>query len=411
MTLGRADQSLVKQLNSALILNLLLADSPQSRANLALRAGLNRSTISSLVSNLIAQGLIREVGLEEADSRGRPGVLLELNPEGGCIVGVEIHVGHVTVILTDFTARTLWRQHVTFLLNMDQTEVIRAAEEMICAALQAGRAHNLTPLGIGLAVAGLVDKAHGTLVYAPNLQWRHVSFRELWGQKFGVPLYIENDGNATALGEHYFGVAKDYDDFLFLGTGIGMSGGLMLNGQLYRGIGGFAGEVGHLIVESGGELCACGRRGCWETLVGTPAVIRGIIHALNTGAPSSIPGLVANNFDRITMDVVVDAADQGDQLALDTLSSIALYLGTGIANLINLFNPALIVLGGELTQAGKYLLPTIGKIIAAESLVDSARMVALAVSSQKTDACARGAAALVIDGIVRDPIFDIVDDR
>jgi glucokinase-like ROK family protein len=405
MSLGRADQSLVKQLNSALILNLLLEDSPQSRANLAQQTGLNRSTISSLVGDLITQGLIREVGLEEADSRGRPGMLLELNPGGGCIVGVEIHLGYVTAILTDFTARTLWRQHATFSLDTDQSEVIRLGEELIGAALQAGRAYSLNPLGIGLAVPGLVDTARGELVYAPNLCWRHVTFRDLWGHKFGVPLYIENDGNASALGEYYFGVARGHRDFLFLGTGIGMSGGLMLNGQIYRGVGGFAGEVGHIIVESGGELCSCGRRGCWETLVGTPAVIRGIVHALNNGAPSRIPELVGRNFDLITMEVVVDAANQGDQLALDTLSSIALHLGSGIANLINLFNPELIVLGGELTQAGKYLLPTIGKIVTAEALTDTARLVALAVSSQTTDACVRGAAALVIDGIVREPIL------
>jgi glucokinase-like ROK family protein len=405
MSLSRADQSLVKQLNSALILHLLLADSPQSRANLAQQTGLNRSTISSLVGDLIEQALIREVGLEEASARGRPGVLLELNPGGGGIVGIEISVNHVTAILTDFTAQTLWRQYVHILPNAPQDEVIAIAENLISTALQAGQAHGLRQLGIGLAVPGLVDTEKGVLVYAPILHWRNVPFRDLWGCKFRVPLYIENDGNASALGEYYFGVAKGYSDFLFLGTGIGMSGGLMLNGHLYRGVGGFAGEIGHIIVESGGELCSCGRRGCWETLVGTPAVIRGIVHALNNSAPSCIPALVGHNYDRITMEVVVDAANRGDQLALDTLSSIALHLGSGIANLVNIFNPALIVLGGELTRAGRYLLPTIGKIIAAEALTDVSRMAALAVSAQTTDACVRGAAALVIDGIVREPVF------
>ncbi|MBI5958406.1 MAG: ROK family protein, partial [Chloroflexi bacterium] len=316
-----------------------------------------------------------------------------------------INVGYATAILTDFTAQMLWRRHVTFSPDTDLPSAIRLCEELICAALLASKAHELKPLGIGLAVPGLVDTTRGVLVYAPNLHWRSVSFRDLWGPKFGVPVYIENDGNAAALGEYYFGVAKGYHDFIFLGTGVGMSGGLMLNNQLYRGIGGFAGEVGHIIVESGGDLCSCGRRGCWETLVGTPAVVRSVIDALNAGAPSRIPELVGHNTSLITMEVVVDAANRGDQLALDTLSGIALHLGSGIANLINIFNPALIVLGGELTQAGRYLLPPIGKIIAAEALADVSRMVALAVSSQTTDACVRGAAALVIDGIVQEPVF------
>ncbi len=400
-----ADLSLVKQLNSALILNLLLSESSQSRASLAQRTGLNRSTISSLVADLMVAGFVREVGLEEDASRGRPGVLLELNPYGGSVVGLEINIGYITAILTDFTAQTLWRKQVSFAHDADQLSVIRLGEELIYAALRTSQAHKLKPLGIGLVVPGLVDRTEGTLVYAPNLHWRNVPFRELWANKFAMPFYIENDGNAAALGEHYFGVAKGYHDFLFLGTGVGMSGGLMLNNQLYRGVGGFAGEVGHIIVESGGELCGCGRRGCWETLVGTPAVVRGVVKALNAGAPSRIPDLVHHHLDLITMEVVVEAANQGDQLALNTLSEIALHLGSGITNLINIFNPELIVLGGELILAGHYLLPTIGKIIAAEALNDLSRMVALAISSQTTDACVRGAATLVIDGIVRNPIF------
>lgn len=404
MTTGPADQNLVKRLNSALILDQLLALAPQSRANLAHLTGLNRSTISSLVSDLIDQGLIREVGLEAAFTRGRPGMLLELNPGGGCVVGIEINVDYLTVILTDFTAHTLWRRHVEIDLNTPREAVLTLAESLIYEALRVGTVHSLSPLGIGLGVPGLVDTEHGTLKYSPNQGWQNLPFRDLWGQKFGVPLYIENDGNASALGEYYFGVAKGIENFLFLSTGIGLAGGLMLDGQLYRGAGGYAGEVGHIIVESGGDLCSCGRRGCWETLVGPRAVIQGIVHALARGAPSLIPQMVGGHLDQITMYVVVEAADRGDQLALDTLANIALNLGTGIANLINLFNPEMIVLGGSLTLAGEYLLPTISNIINAEALTEPARMVALALSAQGTDACVKGAVALVIDRIVREPI-------
>lgn len=404
MPTGPADQNLVRQLNSALILDHLLAESPQSRASLAQQTGLNRSTISSLVGDLIEQGLIRELGFEAPDSRGRPGILLELNPAGGCVVGIEINVGYISIILTDFTARILWERTVELDVNTAQDQVLALAEDLIAAALRAGQAYHLRPLGIGLGVPGLVDVHKGALRYAPNLEWRNVQFRELWGQKFGVPLIIENDGNASALGEYYFGVAKGCSNFIYLGTGIGLSGGLMLNGQIYRGAGGYAGEVGHIIVESGGELCACGRRGCWETLVGPHAVIRGVVHALRNGAPSIIPDLVGGVLEKITMPVVVRAADQGDQLALHTLADVALHLGTGIANLLNLFNPEQVVLGGLLAVASDYLLPTISNIVRSEALAAPAQMVALALSSQGTHACVKGAVALVIDGIVREPV-------
>lgn len=405
MAPGRADQNLVKQLNCALILDRLLASSPQSRAHLADQTGLNRSTISSLVSDLIDQGLVREVGYEPVESRGRPGMLLELNPEGGCIIGIEINFGYITVILTDFTARTLWRRHVKTADDTPQAEFLALAESLIEEAIRAGDANHLRLLGIGLGVPGLIDTEQGILRFTPNLGWRNIRFRERWGSRFGVPLYIENDGNASALGEYYFGVAKGHRDFLYLGTGIiGLSGGMMLNGELYRGAGGFAGEIGHMIVESGGELCGCGRRGCWETLVGPRAVIGGIRHALAMGAPSLIPTLIDHDLSRITMEVVVEAADRGDQLALATLADIALHLGTGIANLINLFNPEMIVIGGTLIPAGDYLMPTISRIISTEALTEPAHMVALALSSLKSDSCVKGAVALVIDGIVREPV-------
>ncbi len=367
-------------MNCSLILDQLLTSSPQSRANLAEQIGLNRSTISSLVSELIDLGLIRELGLQEVNSRGRPGILLELNPAGGCIVGAEITPEHVTVILTDFTAHTLWRRQVD-VNGVSQPDILAQAEDLIDAARRAGTANNLPLLGIGLGITGLVDTTNGILKFSPPLGWRNVNFREMWGQKYGVPLYIENDGNTSALGEYYFGVAKGCRDFLYLGTGVGLAGGLMLNGQLYRGATGYAGEVGHIIVESGGELCSCGRRGCWETLVGPRAVKEGIVQALKRGAPSLIPSLVGDHYERINMQIVVEAANRGDQLARDTLADVALNLGTGIANLINLFNPSLIVLGGTLILGGDYLLATVSNIIATEALQEPQREVALALAA------------------------------
>ncbi len=406
MPTGPASQNLLRRLNSALILNCLLRESPQSRASLAQQTGLNRSTISSLAYELLERRLIREVGFEAAASRGRPGILLELNPAAGCIVSLEINVNYISAVLTDFMAHPLWSRCVEVAEGTPYAAFLEQAEDLVRGALGAGRAHGLRPLGIGLAVPGLVDARRGVLVHAPNLKWHNVPFRELWGEKFGVPLYLENDGNTSALGEYYFGVAKGCQNFLFLGTGIGLAGGLILNGRLYRGAGGYAGEIGHLLIDEGTELCGCGRRGCWETLVGPRAVFQGIVRALAEGVPSIIPALVGGRLDRITMEVVVSAADQGDELARATLATVAHYLGKGIANLINIFNPQLIVLGGSLVLAGDYLMPTIRTIIHTNALPEPAGMVALALSSQGTDMCVKGAVALVIDQIMREPGAD-----
>ncbi len=404
MPIARANQNLLKQLNSALIMDRLLVGAPLSRANLAQETGLNRSTISSLVNDLMERELIREIGLESADSRGRPGMLLELNPGGGSVIGIEINVDYTSLILTDFTAHILWHRYVQYEEDTTQEEILSLVEDLIRQALRAGVAHHLTPLGIGIAMPGLVDTEASELIFAPNLNWRHISFRDRWAAEFGVPLYLENDGNCAAMGEYYFGVAREQEHFLFIGTGTGLTSGLMLNGEIYRGVGGYAGEIGHIIVESGGDLCSCGRRGCWETLVAPRAVIQAVIHALENGAPSIIKGQVGGDLSRVTMGTVIDAADRGDRLALDTLADIASHLGSGIANLINIFNPGLIVLGGGLIPASEYLLPPISRIITAEALPDMSRQVALTLSALGMNACVKGAVALVIDGIVRNPI-------
>ena len=403
-TTTTADQMLVRKLNTSRILDCLRTRSPISRAGLSSIVGLNRSTVSSLINGLIVEGFVREIGLQ-ASARGRPGMLLEIDPGGGCAVGVEIGVDFISVILTDFIAQVLWQRHTVTNSQDGQDHIVECAAGIIQQALEIGQERGLRRLGIGLGVPGLVDVRQGNLVFAPNLRWRDVPFRQMWTQRFGLPVFVENEANAAALGEYYFGIARDVRNLIYLSAGVGLGGGIIIEGRLFRGSGGYAGEVGHMTIDSGSELCGCGKRGCWETMVGPRAIIRRVKEALGENGASEIRTLVGDDLSRVDVDVVVQAAQAGDLLAKTSLEEVAVMLGKGIANLVNAFNPEMVVLGGALSLASPFLLPVIEETVQQHALAQPQEIVTITASAHGKHACVMGAVALVLDNIFREPIL------
>lgn len=400
-----ADQVLVRKLNTSLILDRLRTRGPLTRAGLSAVTGLNRSTVSSAINGLLKDNLVREIGLEPAE-RGRPGILLELSPDGGCAVGVEIGVDFISVVLTDFVAKVLWRQRIPSDPKDNQSAIIERAETVIQKALDIGKERGLKPLGIGVGVPGLVDIRQGNLIFAPNLRWRDVPLQQMWTQRFELPVFVENEANAAALGEYYFGIARDVQNFIYLSAGVGLGGGIVIGGRLFRGSGGYAGEIGHMTVDSDGELCGCGKRGCWETVVGPRAIVRRVREALENNGESRIRALVDNDLSHIDVNIVVRAAEAGDPVAQTALEEVGVQLGIGIGNLINAFNPELVVLGGALSLASSFLLPVIRQTIQEHALAQPHEIVKVAASAHGADACVMGTIALVLDDILREPMFD-----
>ena len=398
-----ADQGLIRKLNTAVILDILRRYAPLSRAEVAARTGLNRSTVSIIVNSLIEGGFVQETDLQSSKI-GRPGMLLVLNPKGGFAVGVEIGVDFISLILTDFIANVLWRQRVSSNPAEDQIRILDRASELTQEAIDVGLEQGLRPLGIGVGVPGLVDTLQGKLIFAPNLRWTNVPLRLMWSQRFDLPTFVENEANAAALGEYYFGVARGVNSFIYLSAGIGLGGGVLIDGKLFRGSSGYAGEVGHMTVDPDGDLCGCGKRGCWETKVGPRAVLRGVRKILADGAHSFINDLAAGDLESITFDMVVQAAESSDPVALKALQNVGEYLGVGVANLINIFNPELIVLGGALSLANEFLLPVIEDTVCESALKPPCENIHFEASAHGADACVMGAVALVLDDILREPM-------
>lgn len=398
------DQSLVREINLSTVLRYLQAGEPLSRAGLAALTGLNKTTISSLVEELLQRGLIREVGLDNSGS-GRPAMLLDLNPRAGLMIGVALGVDFISVILADFVGEIHWRRLQEVDPAEDQEAMIRRTLGIVQEAMGVGHGEDVRLLGLGIATPGTVDVEQGLLIFSPNLQWHDVAYREIFQRDTGLRVFVDNDANASALAEHLFGTARQVQNFISVFAGVGVGGGLFLNGELYRGAGGFAGEIGHtnFMLEHYRRPCRCGSRGCWETSVAQDSLLERVRTRLAVGRNSLVSKLMAEQSAALGLPIILQAAGAGDGQCLEALSETGALLGLGIANLVNTFNPELVVLGGPLSEAGEYLLPPIEEAIQNTVLPEIAEQVEIVLSPFGGDASVVGAVALAVDAILSKP--------
>jgi glucokinase-like ROK family protein len=398
------DQSLVREINLSIVFNQLWTHAPLSRAQLASLTGLNKTTISSLVQELLTQGFVREAGLRSSRG-GRPAMLVELNPHAGCMIGVEIGVDFITAILTNFRAEIEWRYYESTESHQSQETIIHRTQEILRDATHVAERLGLPLLGIGVGIPGLVDIDSGTVLFAPNLRWHDIPLRELLAQSLSVPTLVDNDANLSALGEYYFGAAREVETFIYLAIGIGLGGGIFIEGRPYRGLGGYAGEFGHMAVQSNGLACRCGSYGCWETVVSNRAVVTRAQAAAEAHPHSRLMALAQGQSANITLPLVVKAAEEEDEIALEVLRETGHYLGIGLANLVNAFNPELIVLGGAMSQAYLLLLPITEQVVAERAIAGPAKLTPVVISAHGQDACALGAVGSVLHKILTTPNY------
>ena len=399
-----AGQTLVREINLSLVLQFIHNEAPVSRSQIAQATGLNKSTVSSLVDDLLSRHLVHETGINSMGT-GRPATLLEINPLAGGIIGVELGVNFIAVVLTDFTGNILWRQLASVEPTESQEKTIALILELTNKAILVCQEQNLYLLGLGVSVPGTADSENGILVFAPNLQWRNVPFRKIFFEHTGVNAYVENDANAAAIAEHLFGTARKSDDFIFVVVSIGLGSGLFLNGNLYRGKNGFAGEIGHspIVAEPYNYPCHCGNLGCWETYSNQQSIIRRVQTRLENKRSSIIPDLMAEQNALLSISIIKQAADQGDEEALAALVETGKALGLGFASLIDIFNPEKIILGGTLSSVGKYLLPSVKDTATKHSLSDISPKADILLSDFETDAILIGAISIVVDDILSNP--------
>jgi glucokinase len=246
---------------------------------------------------------------------------------------------------------------------------------------------------ISIAAAGAIDIEKGLVTLSPNLPgWRDIPLRDMVGEKYGVNTFLINDASAAALGEHHFGAGKGVSNFIMLTVGTGIGGGIIINGKLYSGPSGSAGEIGHMTIDVNGPKCSCGNIGCLERLVSGTAVAEEAIRRLSQGEKSSLTEIGGGKIKSITAEKVSLAAQNGDSLAMEVISKAATYLGIGLVNLVNIFNPEMIIIGGGLAKVGDLLLEPARRVVRERAFQLSARLVRIVPAQLGDDAAVLGAA-------------------
>ena len=382
----------VREANLRSVLRTVRDLAPCSRAAVAAATGLNKTTVSSLVVDLMGRGLLRETGETSQRRVGRPGVLLALDDRWVAAIGVEVNVDYLSVMAVDLSHRELVERHVP----LDARAAgARECARRIVAALREVMAdpsvRDRAVVGVSVAVPGLIDVPSGIVTRAPNLGWRDVPLGDLVrGPLTGVPVLVDNDANLGAMAEFGFGPCAGTQDLVYLTGEVGIGAGVLTGGELLRGAGGWAGEVGHLELEPGGPECSCGRRGCLEALAGVEAILREAL-------PDRVPGRPLSGIDIADLvEVAVERADAGDATTLAALERAGGWLGRGVAALVNVVNPGAVVLGGYFVPLAPWLLPPCREAALARSFAPDAGGCRMEPSNLGLSAAARGGAAVMI---------------
>lgn len=348
MTKPYAQQRDARQQNASALLRDLWYNPRLSKASLAQRNSVTKATVSVICSDLSALNLIREVG-QDKSGVGRPGNLLELNPDARAAIGVEISTNYVEALLVDFAGKPVWKHTVPVASKSSQAAILSLGEALIIDATAQAKARDLPLLGAGVSVPGSVDIDQCRVIDSPALGWRNFELRDVWETRFGLPVRVENRARAAALAENLNGSAQGAHNFVYvsIGTDIGSSvdSAMMINGEMFRGAHGLAVDAGHLVLDPEGEMCSCGQRGCWQAMADVGREVPLARARLEAGEPSVLQTLAAGEYAALEHRAIHQAALEGDPLAVDVARSILLQHALGIANLVYLFDPELVVVG------------------------------------------------------------------
>jgi predicted NBD/HSP70 family sugar kinase len=396
------DQAGLRRGNLALLVRTLREHGALSRAQLAVRSGLSKATVSSLVADLELRGLVHSAGVS-AGGQGRPGQLVDLRPTSVCGIGLDVHVGHVGALVTDLTGDPIFSRRIACdVPAIGPERAVDQLAELAGHALDAAADAAGPPAGVTVSVPGLVDTGAGTVTFAPRLRWRDVAVADGLAARTGLPLEriaVDNDANLAAIAELAAMNAEPgapVGDLVYLTGDFGIGGGVISGGVLVRGSVGFAGEIGHMAMDPLGPYCSCGRRGCWETQVGLGA----LLHACaDPDDPVRDPTL---DLDQ-RMRVIRARAAQSDQRTLDGLHQIGSALGVGVSILVNLLNPAVVVLGGYFAALPEWLVEPIRNQIVAGVLAPGAGGARVVGSRLGFTAATTGGALVALRRVLDDP--------
>jgi glucokinase-like ROK family protein len=388
--LSGTDHSAMRELNRSLVLDLLRQHGQMSRPALSKATGLAKPTIAAIVDDLVAEKLVREIGLgRSTPTGGRPPLMVEFNPRSKVLVGVQIGAFETVISVADARGSELYLTSIPTPRGKPAAAMKKIIDAIESAIAAAGESPDRLA-GLGVCVLGLVDAESGVCAIAPNLGWKNVPVRDLLSEVLEVPVYVHNAAHALAVAEALEGAGRGAADVVALSVGSGVGAGVLIDGRLYHGSAGFAGELGHCPIPGLTLPCTCGNTGCLETITASPALVRRVRELLEKGERS----VLGTDLEGLRPRDVVTAAAEGDDVCLRAVGEIGHGLGLAAAWLINLFNPQVLVVGGSLSAAGEPLIGPLREAAFSAVLPQAASSVEIKTSELGVRAKSRGAVLL-----------------
>jgi len=387
----------MRERNARLVLNHIWSAHEISRADVARQTGLSRSTVTGIVNDLLGLGVVHELRVARSNG-GRPPILLQLSP-GYRLVGVEMGSSHVSAVVCDLWGKPLASASQSYDIQGDPPGTVGLMRRLIDRCVDEAVNPGDRVVGIGIAVPCPIDpRRPGQLSTRILPSWGDVDLPARLGEAYGLPVFMDNDANLGALSERWWGAGQGVGDFAFIKVATGVGCGHIINGAIYRGANGIAGEIGHTAIDPNGPRCRCGLNGCLEAMIGSDFLLIRARIKLATGTAS-----VLEDSPSLSLADILAAAHGGDPLSLSIIDEAGHHLGVAVANLVNLMNPETVILGGRLTRAGELLLKPLRRAMRDRALWTAIERTEVLVSPLGDDAVSLGAATLTLQAALDRP--------
>ena len=396
--------SLIKKMNMASVLDIIRKKGPISRSEIAEIANLTPATISNITGELIDNNLVVE-GESGDSSGGRKPIMLRIRCDYYRVIGIYIGSKKIKIIASDLMANSKYKKEYSYEeKGITPEEAQKILHDEISEIKDKYEKKGKKVVGIGIGIHGIVNSETGEVVFAPNLGWNNVPIKKDIEEKFGIPVFVDNNTRAMGLGENWFGTGKNVNNFFCLNVEYGVGGSLFIDDKIFRGSSFGAGEIGHTTVDINGELCSCGNRGCLETIASVKALKKKAFEGYEKNKNSSIfSGKEIETADDIRASQIFEAANNGDSFAVSLIQEMGEKIGIGIANIINIFNPQLVIINGEIISTGEILLDPIRKVVKERGFKSLVNATDIVLSKLGNVAYLKGAVVLATEHILEDP--------
>jgi len=376
----------IRKWNLSSIFKAIRKQGPIPRIELTEITGCSAGTVSNHVRTLIKKGFVIETK-KGISSGGRKPIQLMINPQKAYIFSIEIEVNQIKIVMFDLEIKVAMKSIIPIIYKDDYKKTLEQVFFEMDKMIEEKNLRLDNFLGIGVAVPGLIDKEKGILEFAPNLGWKNVYISKIFKDKFNLPVILDNEAKAAAIGEREF-IYPKMDNMVFISINEGIGCGVILNGELYRGASGNAGEFGHIIIDTNGPACHCGNKGCWETLASESSIVNRYLK-------------LSNSNKELTKKEIYQLGKNGDKKVIEIFSETGRNIGIGLVNIVNGLSPELLVIGGGIVEIKDYVYEEIIKKLEEGALSVSYRNVEIKFSKLGSLAAVYGMADIIINESIK----------